>query len=195
MTAARNPFEEMFQSEAYKARQAAYQRARAHRREVFLDEHGDQRVAFRDTEMEDALRDACEPLLDPGHTWLGLYRLAGWDWCDGFDEMPSALITAVSDAWPMPKTVEEAWVEYQATEDRTADRQAFSEEYGPPGFVEARQRVIQALLDSLPAQSLADLRARVAWLVWLNELGAPRVDVQRVRLETLRLDIERIVGS
>ena len=194
MNAARNPFEDLFQSPEYKTREAEYQRARADRRAAFLEEHGDERVASRDTEMEDALQDACKPLLGSGETWLGLYRLAGWDWCDGFEEMPEVLITAVSDAWPMPKTVEAAWTEYQATESRTADRQAFLEEYGPPGFIEARQRVLQTLMDTLPAHSLEDLRARLSWLDLLNELGAPRVDVQRARLATLRLDIERLAG-
>jgi hypothetical protein len=192
MTSARNPFEALFQSPEYKAREAAYQYARAKRRAAFLAEHGDERAAFRATPQEEVLRAACEPLLGPGETWNDLYRLAGWDWCDGFDEMPESLIAAVSDAWPMPKTVEAAWAEYQATESRTADRQAFSEEYGPPGFIEARQRVVQVILDTLPAQTLADLRARLSWLDMLNELGAPRVDVQRARLATLRCDIERM---
>ena len=99
MTADRNPFMTLFNSAEYQAREADYQRARAKRRTLFLAENdGDQCVAFRDTEQEDALRDACKPLLGSGETWLGIYRLAGWDWCDGFDDMPDALIAAVSDA-------------------------------------------------------------------------------------------------
>lgn len=196
MTADRNPFASVIRSPAYQAREVAYQQGRADRRALVLAKHvGDECAAFRDTEMENALRNACKPLLGPGETWLGLHRLAGWDCCDSFDDMPDILLTVVSDAWPMPKTVEGAWIEFRATEARTADRNAFSEDYSPPAFVEARQRVVQVLLDSLPAKSLADLRTRLSWLDWLNELGAPRVDVQRVRLEILRGDIERIVGG
>ena len=195
MTAARNPFEALFQSDEYKAREAAYQRARADRRAAFLDEHGDERIAFRDTEMEEALRDACEPLMDSKEVSRGFCRLAGWDACDSFDDMPPELCAAVTDAWSIPATVAEAWTEFQATETRRADRAAFAEGYEPPAFVEARQRVVEELLNAYPARDRADLLARISWLECLNELGAPRVENQRARLETLRLDIERVYGG
>ncbi len=46
MTAGQNPFEALFQSEAYMAREAAYQRDRADRRAAFLEEHGDEWTAW-----------------------------------------------------------------------------------------------------------------------------------------------------
>lgn len=195
MTAAQNPFEALFTSPAYLARQAERERICADRRTAFLAEHGDERAAFRDTPMEDALRDACEPLMDLAEVARGLCRLAGWDAHDAFDDMPPALCAAVTEAWPIPTTVADAWTEFQATEARTADRQAFSEGYEPPVFVEARQRVLEEMLNDFPAWCLDDLRARLSWLERLNELGAPRIEVQRERLGVLRADVERMIGD
>lgn len=193
MTAARNPFAAIFDSPAYRARQAERERVRAERRATFLAAHGDERAAFRDTPMEDALRAACEPLMDPEEIARGLCRLAGWDACDAFDDMPPDLCAAVTDAWPIPATVAEAWAEFQASEARCADRQAFADGYEPPVFIEARRRVVEELLNGFPARDLADVRARLSWLERLNELGAPRVEVQRERLAVLRADVERLV--
>ena len=43
----------------------------------------------------------------------------------------------------MRETVAEAWSEFWATEAPTADRQAFSEEFNSPGFIDARKRESQ----------------------------------------------------
>ena len=194
MTTGRNPFEAIFDGPANRAREAAYQQARAVRRIAFLAGHaGDESAAFHETEMEGALRAACESLTDPEEVAGGLCRLAGWDAHDAFDDMPAALCDAVTGAWPLPATIAEAWTEFQATETRTADRQAFADAYEPPAFLEARQRVVEEMLNGFPARGLADLLARLSWLQHLNERGAPRVEVQRERLGVLRADVERIM--
>ena len=99
MTAGRNPFEAIFDSPANRGREAAYQQARAVRRIAFLADHaGDETAAFHETEMEGALRVACAPLANPEEASRGLDRLAGWDGCDTFDDMPAALCDVITGA-------------------------------------------------------------------------------------------------
>ena len=51
------------------------------------------------------------------------------------------------------------------------------------------------MLNAYPARGRADLLARLSWLERLNELGAPRVEMQRERLATLRADVERLAAD
>ena len=174
------------------AAHAERERERTERAAAAVVEHGSEAAVFADTPIEAALRAACEQLLGPGQTWDGIYELAGWSWIQGRDRMPDALRAAAAGAWPMPETVAAAWAEHQARNRREDDRYALFPDWMPHAFTEARRGLIEEVLDTCPARSLTDLRARLSWLDELNEIDATRQSEQRVRLATLRADIERM---
>ncbi|SDO52210.1 hypothetical protein SAMN05216360_12542 [Methylobacterium phyllostachyos] len=191
MTLAGSFAEYMARPEIVAAR-AESERERAERAAAAVAEHGSEEAVFADTPIEAALRTACEPLLGPGHTWDGVYELAGWSWLQGRDRMPAALRAAAAEAWRMPETVAAAWAEYQARDRREGERYALFPDWSPHAFTEARRGLVEEVLDTYPARSLADLRARLSWLDELNEIDATSQREQRVRLVTLRADIERM---
>ncbi|MGU3541028.1 hypothetical protein [Methylobacterium sp. A54F] len=186
-------FHDIFNTPELRAQRAERDRERADRRTAALAEYGSEDAVFADTPMEAALRQACAPLLGQGETWNELYRLAGWYWLDGRKNMPVRLREAVAAAWPMPSTVAEVWAEHAATEKLGRDRAAFFPDYNPHGFVEVRQSLLEDLLDTLPAKSLNDVRARLSWLEYW-----PGIEVDQSRqsltasLAALRADIERM---
>ena len=187
-----HPFEALFNSPEFRARRAERERQDAATRAEALAEHGTAEAVFADTPMEAALRAACEPLLGPGETWDGLHKLAGWDWLDGLRAMPGTLRTVVETAWPLPATVVEAWAEHQERGRLDSQRHAFDPDWSASTPAAARRDVVEGLLDTLPARSLADMRARLSWLDELNDIEARGEDRQRGRLATLRADVERM---
>jgi len=174
------------------AERAERDRLRAERAAAAVAEHGSEEAVFADTPIEVALRAACAPLLGPGQTWDGAYELAEWSWLQGRDRMPAALRVAAARAWPMPETVAAAWAEHQDRDRREGDRCALFPDWMPHAFSEARRCLIEEVLDTCPARSLVDLRARLSWLDELNEIDATSQREQRVRLATLRADVERM---
>ena len=174
------------------AERAERERQRTERAAAAVAEHGSEEAVFADTAIEAALRTACEPLLGPRQTWDRVYELAGWNWFHSRARMPDALRAAAAGAWPMPETVAAAWIEYQARGRREDDRYALFPDWSPHAFTEARRGLVEEVLDTCPARSLADLRARLSWFDELNEIDATSQSEQRVRLATLRADIERM---
>lgn len=193
--AAADAFNEFFNSPEMRAQRAEREQERAKRRAAILAAYGSENAVFADTEREAALRAACAPLLvrDKRPEWEGSYNLGGWADHGGPDTMPAAVREAVMNGWPKPETVAAAWVEYTAAEAIEDARYAFDGNYTPHRWVEARHYVLEDMLDTHPAYSLNDLRARMSWLEFLS-----RKEVQwthkndLLRFATLRTDIERI---
>lgn len=182
----------MSQPEFVAERKAREERRRAEAAEI-LRRHGSEEALFADTPMEAALRAACEPLLGPGETWCSIYRLHGWGSLSPDRDMPATVRTAVAEAWPMPTTVTEAWVEYEATEALTRERYTVSAYHEPEVFTQARKSIVAALLDTLPARSLNDVRARLSWLeFWPSIEVEQNAPSYRATLSALRADIERM---
>jgi hypothetical protein len=185
-------FAEFMSRPEFVAERVERERQRIERAAAAVAEHGSEAAVFADSHIEAALRVACEPLLGPGQTWDGVYELAGWAWLQGRDRMPEVLRTAAAGAWPMPETVAAAWAEHQARDRREGDRYALFPDWTPHAFSEARRGLVDEVLNTCPARSLTDLRARLSWLDELNEIGATSQREQRVQLATLRSDIERM---
>ena len=175
----------------------AERREREARRRVeaaaIVERYGTEDALFADTPMEAALRAACEPLLGLGETWRTIHRLDGWGALDSRSKMPASVRAAVSRAWPMPETVVAAWAEFEATDRLTDERYTVDSYRDPHLFVQARQHLIEELLNTLPARTIHDLRARLNWMDHLaNDEVAPDPKDDRIRLATLRADIDRM---
>ncbi|KMO39067.1 hypothetical protein [Methylobacterium aquaticum] len=191
----RSFFEDLFNSPEQKAWQAERDRERASRRAELLDVYGSQEAVFADTPREAAMRAACEPLITRRPITGGeIDTLDGWSGVfDGRSKLPDSVRDAVSGAWPLPRTVAEAWAEFDEAEALDTDRAVFFYEYSPEHWVEARRYVLEELLNTLPARSLNDLRARLSWFDYHNAREIhPDPAEERVRLATLRADIERM---
>ena len=191
--AAADAFNEFFNRPDFVAERAERRQRRRAEAAAIVERHGSEEAVFADTPMESALRAACEPLLGPGETWESVYRLDGWGSLDSRAKMPASVRRAVTEAWPMPATVTAAWAEFQATERLTGERYTLSDYADPPSFVSARRYVVEEVLNTLPARSLAELRARGAWLdFWANYEVDQGADDHRAVVATLRADIERM---
>lgn len=191
----RNFFEDLFNSPEFKARDAERERERAARRAAALAEHGSEDAVFADTDREAALRRACAPLTvwDERPEWRGCYTLAGWSDDDGKQSMPASVREAAAEGWPYPETVAAAWVEYEAAEALDSARYAFDPDYNPHQWVRARSYVLEDALNTMPARSLHDLRARMTWLEHLSKLQVQWThNDDLIRYATLRADIERV---
>lgn len=193
--AATNAFNDFFNTPEFHAERAERERKRLDRCAILLKQYGSEDAVFADTEREAALRDACAPLVvwDTRPEWSGSYDLGGWGSMGSRDKLPAAVREAVSKSWPLPETVAQAWAEFEAAEALEGDRCAFVPEYTPHSWVEARRYVLEDILDTTPARSLNDLRARLSWMEFLHGLQAQwSHDRDGLRLATLRADIERM---
>ncbi|BCM88104.1 hypothetical protein [Methylobacterium indicum] len=191
----RSFFEDLFNTPEHKAWEAKRERERASRRSELLKVYGSEAAVFADTPREAAMRAACAPLITRRPITGGeMDTLDGWSGVfDGRSKLPDSVREAVSGAWPLPRTVAEAWAEFDAAERLDSDRCVFAYEYSPEHWVEARRYVLEELLDTLPARSLNDLRARLSWFDYHNAREIhPDPAEERVRLATLRADIERM---
>ena len=160
---------------------------------AILERHGSEGAVFADTPMEEALRVSCEPLLGPYETWEMDYHLHGWGSLGSRHQMPATVRDAVCQAWPMPETVAATWAEYEATDRLTRERYTVDGYYEPHLFTEARQQLVAEILNTLPARSLHDMRARGAWLGhWADGEAEQSRDDHRAAVATLRADIERM---
>lgn len=175
-----NFFEDLFNTPEFRASQAKREQERLARCAVLLEEYGSEEAVFADTMLEAALRKACQ-------------GLPAWDDFTPHHLMPAAVGEAVAAAWPMPRTVAETWVEYEAAERRADDRCSFDRYYSPEAFMQARRYLLEEILDKEPSQGFEDLQARVAWLEHLNGRGFSRSqEEQTVVLGSLRQDVERL---
>ncbi len=185
-------FADFFDTPPFRDAKARRDREREARWREVLAEYGSEAAVFSPTGWERALDAACDRYVVHGETtgWR-LGSLSGWD---RFGDPPAHIVEAVSNAYPMPANVQEAWSEFQAWEKLGRDREARGTGCGDHSApVDARRRLIERVLDTMPSHSLNDVRARMSWLEWRNELGsASDQKGDRVRLATLRADIERM---
>ncbi|MGU3337180.1 hypothetical protein ACLBXJ_04140 [Methylobacterium mesophilicum] len=160
---------------------------------AILAQYGSEDAVFTDTPMEAALRAAFESLLGQGDRSEIGSSLDGWGTHASRATMPLSVRHAASQAWPMPETVASAWAEYEAADRLTHERYVVDDYFNPYLFTEARQQLVVEILNTLPARSLNDMRARGAWLGhWADgELEQSRDD-QRAVVAALRADIERM---
>lgn len=192
--AAANAFNDFFNTPEMRARRAAREVERLARCAELLREYGSEDAVFADTPREAACRSACKPLMnrDPRPEWRDCYDLDGWNGI-GQEKMPASVREAVSQAWPLPETVAAAWAEFKSADDLDRARCAFEPAYSPHSWAEARRIVLEGLLDTLAARSVSDLRARLSWLDYWEEIEVQRnADGRRAVLAALRADIEHM---
>lgn len=186
-------FEELFNSPEFRAQHAERERERAERRAVAIAEYGSEEAVWAKTEWESALERACRPVVTRKPIIGGeMDTLMGWDGgC--IDKLPPPARAAVLEAYPLPATVNGAWAELSAWEKLADDRCAFCPDYTPDVQTMARTRILEHLLDTLPARGMRDLRARLAWMQRLLDLGFHRgIRDDQQCLNALRDDIERM---
>ncbi|CAO4173702.1 Homeodomain-like domain-containing protein [Methylorubrum populi] len=193
--AAAEAFNDIFNSPEMRAARAEREREDAKRRAAAVERYGSEDAVFADTAVEAALRAACDPLLiwDTRPGWHGCYILGGWSNHSGKGSMPLEVREAVTNGWPIPETVASAWAEYEDAEAIEDARYAFDGNYTPHRWTEARRYVLEDVLDTHPARSLNDLRARMSWLEFLSRKESSWThEGDLIRLATLRADIERM---
>ena len=181
-----NPFWQKARADADRERSAKWRRV--------LAEYGSEEAVFASTPWEVALERACARFVvrKPTTGWR-IGSLWGWDiFCPG-DPAPE-IVEAVSQAYPLPASVQDAWSEFRAWDKLGRDREAHSCGAGDPApWVRARGDLIERLVNTMPATSLDDIRARLSWMEFLNSLeSAPDPKVEAVRLAALRADVEAL---
>lgn len=185
-----------FNRPEFVAKRAEQDRKRDARRAEILARYGSVEAVYAETEREAALRGACETMTvwDCRPDREGNYTLDGWGCLSRREEVPSRVRAAVSAAWPLPPTLTEAWAEFIAAEEHESDRQTMHDgEHFPELWAEVRRYLVEDLLDTLPAASIADMLMRQSWLEHLNEQGFSRsIERDAILLASLRADIERM---
>lgn len=159
----------------YKARKAAErtekERQRLARCAELLRQYGSADAVFAPTKIEDALRVALEPLSDPeNHLW-------GYQGYSG-GKLTPAMWEAVRSAVRVPETMQEAWAAYRAWETLQDDRCAFFPDYTPHQWAEVWHDALTFLLDNLRTPSAEGIKARLAWMREVANLGYAR-DMER----------------
>ncbi|MCJ2070045.1 hypothetical protein MKK75_14785 [Methylobacterium sp. J-030] len=175
---------DFFDTPYFREQMARREQERAERWHEVLEEYGTEEAVFEPGPMERALDKAAAQYAaqhgpDPG-----------WD-AFPLGKVPAAIVATVEAAWPMPATVRAAWEEFAFWDKLSHDREARGTacgDHSPP--VQIRCRILEQMLDAAPALSLSDLRARVSWLAYRDEIDSHGEN--RTRLVTLRADIERM---
>ncbi len=155
----------------YKTRAAAEraekERKRLARCRELLRQYGSEEAVFAPSEIEEALRAALEPFADPSnHLW----GYVGYS----YGKPTPAMLEALSGAVRVPETVQEAWAAYQKHEARQDNRCAFCPEYSPYPWEEVWQDVLEHLLDTLHTPTAEGIKARLAWMREVANLGHAR---------------------
>lgn len=186
-------FAAMLDTPEMRAARAERQRVRSELRDRALAEYGDEEAVWKPCEREKALEAACDGLIVLKPIRGGdIVTLEGWTG-GSYDRLTPDAREAVASAWPVPTSPRTAWIELSHWRKRRDERRAFFEDYDDVVWVQAREALIEHLLDTLPAGSLNDLRARLDWMDYRNEIDCPRgVERERVLLARLRADIERM---
>lgn len=148
-------------------------------------------ACFKETEQEAALRQAAFPfVVRASGTASPIGSLSGWQHGPDLPDPVKARITA---AYPMPMSVKSGWTEMQAWKRLHADRVAFEPYYQAPIHDRAREQLLEALLDTLPAVDLEDVESRFEWMEFvLHEENLRDANSERVCLKTLRKDVRRL---
>ncbi|MCJ2060675.1 hypothetical protein MKL09_29665 [Methylobacterium sp. J-048] len=179
---------DFFDTPYFREQKAEQDRERAVRWQEVLAEYGSEAAVFEPGDWERAFSEAAAPFRpDDG------YGLRNWNYVTSRDDPDPEIVAAIAGAYPMPATVQHAWTEFMFWDKLGRDREARGTGCGDHAEeVSFRLVLVERLLDTMPAAGLNDLRARMSWLEWLNALGSPCEDKQRVRLTALRADIERM---
>ena len=163
------------------------------RRAAALAEYGSEDAVWEPCERERALEDSCRPYIVRKPVMNGdIDTLQGWDG-GGWDRLAPDAQKAVANAYVMPETMRATWDEFMYWEKRIDDQCAFEPDVSHPLCVQARVAFLEDRLDTLAARSVADLKARVAWLQFEVERGfVGQQETERLRLATLRDDVVRM---
>lgn len=150
--------------------------------------YGSDQNLFTDTPVEAVLRAASVQLPADGQQWLAAL--------DGFGStttMPDCIRVAIDRASRLPRSVAIAWAEYATVDRLSRDRGTVDLFHEQLPLACARQALVEQLLNTLPARSLNDVRARLDWLDhWVGTEYAQEPADHRAVLSTLRADIERM---
>jgi hypothetical protein len=157
---------------------AALSNDSAARRNEILARYGSLQAALEDTMQEAALRNAARDLtLASVPEGSAEYRIAA------------------AEAFPLPRTVAGAWSEHLGWLARWDDLEAVIPGCDPGHLARTRDHILEELLDSLPATSLEDLLARIAWLRETVEREFDCMEEQLARLDRLQQDIQAWAAS
>ncbi len=186
-------FAAMLDTPDMRAARAERQRVRAALRERALARYGSEEAVWDPCEREQALEAACRPLILLQPIMGGdLTTLEGWNG-GSYDRVPAAVRSAVEAAWAVPASPREAWAELSYWRGRCDERRAFFEDHEDVVWIQAREAMLEHLLDTLPSGSLNDVRARLDWMQHLNEMDFHRGSQRDgVLLARLRADVERM---
>ncbi|ABY30274.1 winged helix-turn-helix domain-containing protein [Methylorubrum extorquens] len=189
----RNIFEDLFNTPEFRAQRAERQREYAERRIAALAEYGSEDAVWEPSDREHALEAACRPVIVRKPIINGeMDTLQGWEG-GRWGQLPPAAQAAVSSAYAPPASVHEAWAEFRFWEKLADDRVAFFEHHDHDARVRGRISFVEHLLDTMPARSMGDLRARLDWMQHLHDRRWSRGDPEDGELlATLRADIERM---
>ncbi len=149
----------------YKARVAeeARQReeARLKERSELIERYGSEDAVMAPCDKEAMLEEACAHLAEVEEDGY-VSNLDGWGPMSKNTDLPESVRQAVSQAYPLPTSIAEAWAEWRHWNRRWHER-ATLEPYleSHPLPVNARLVVLEELLVALPAQSLDDVLARL----------------------------------
>ncbi|WP_062561002.1 hypothetical protein [Paracoccus aminovorans] len=171
----------------YKAREAARRAEKESKRlarcRELLEVYGSEDAVFAPTDLEAAIRDAIEPLTEPGNTSWG-YR--DFRYSDG----PTPEMWAAMRATGLvPDAVPSAWAAFLAQEARTDDRIAFDPDYTPERWSEAWRSALEHLLDNLRTPTAEGIAARLEWMDFLANRDFTRgIDPDKALITALRED-------
>ncbi|AWN51793.1 helix-turn-helix domain-containing protein [Methylobacterium sp. 17Sr1-1] len=189
-------FKDIFDTPFFRQQKAGHERERSEKWRQVVAEYGSEEAVFAPGSWERALEEACAPFVVQGET-TGWRRgsLSGWDIFTN-DEPPPHIVEAVSRAYPLPETVRAAWDEWRFWEKIAGDIEVRGTGCGDPApEVSIRTQLVERLLDTMPASRMDDVRARLDWFDHHNTIeNAPNPRQERVRLATLRADIERLAA-
>ncbi|MGW8788778.1 hypothetical protein, partial [Heyndrickxia sporothermodurans] len=186
-------FRDVFNTPEHRAWLEEQERERTKRRSAALAEYGSEDAVWELCERERALEEACRPYIVGRPVMNGeIDTLWGWDG-GGWDQLPPEAQVAVANAYTVPETVRETWEEFLYWEKRIEDQCAFLPDVGHPLCVQARVAFLEDRLDTLPARSVGDLKARVSWMQSAVERGfVTSQEADRRRLNILSADIVRM---
>lgn len=181
----------------YKARQAAAKAERDAKRAAeakrVVAQYGSEDAVFDETERERLLRVALDPLATrrAGAAWAS--EFAGWS---GGRKIPPEVWAALEAAYPLPRALAAVWAEYLDWQRLQDDRCVIAGDYTPFLHVEARERALEYLLDTMPDASLEGIGARIAWVQYLAKREWSRdASEDRALAHRLRADFDEMAAQ
>jgi hypothetical protein len=130
------------------------------KRKLLLEKYGSVGAVLAPCEKEKTLIEACKSLMeqDENGFWFekNKSKITTHPPTDAFKE-------AVTQAIPLPDTMKDAWAEQKYWFERFYERILFNDYYqeAPGPHIEARQYVLNGLLETLPSKDVYDILARI----------------------------------